>query len=241
MASSDDFDLASLAEYLHVSLAHASKLAERGRIPGRRVAGQWKFSRTEINSWIESRLGDADPNEMAPVHQVVQSPAFDSATPLTLAEMLPLEAIAAPLAARTRQSVIDAMVELAGNTGMLWDVVRMREAVKDREELHTTALENGVALLHPRRPLPAILEGPFLSLGVVSSGIHFGDLRGRETDVFFLICSISDRGHLRTLSRLGKFLTDSQSLEDIRTAENAYDLRERLIANETRLFSEASS
>ncbi len=240
MASPEELDLPSLAEYLHVTLAHASKLAERGRIPGRRVGGQWKFSRTEINGWIESRLGDANPNEMAPVHQVVQSSEFDSATPLTLAEMLPLDAIAAPLSARTRQSVIDAMVELAGNTGMLWDVVRMREAVKDREELHTTALENGVALLHPRRPLPAILEAPLLALGVVSSGIHFGDLRGRQTDVFFLICSISDRGHLRTLSRLGKFLTDTEALDDIRNAENVYDLRERFITNEKRLFGDES-
>lgn len=238
MTSPEDFDLASLADYLHVTLTHASKLAERGRIPGRRVAGQWRFSRSEINRWIELQLGDANPNEMAPVHQVVQSPAFDSSTPTTLAEMLPREAIAKPLLARTRQSVIDAMVRLAASTSMLWDEVRMREAVKDREELHSTALENGVALLHPRRPLPAILEAPFLALGVTNTGIPFGDARGRETDVFFLICSIGDRGHLRTLARLGKFLSDAAALDDIRSAENAIDLRERFVANEMRLFGD---
>jgi PTS system nitrogen regulatory IIA component len=238
MASPEDFDLPLLAEYLHVSLAHASKLAERGRVPGRRVSGQWRFSRTEINSWIESRLGDANPDEMAPVRQVVLSPEFDSATPTLLAELLPLDAIAAPLAARTRQSVIDAMVELAAATGMLWDPARMKEAVKTREELHSTALENGVALLHPRRPLPAILEAPFLALGVTSSGIPFGDARGRMTDIFFLICSISDRGHLRTLARLSKLLSDPQALDEIRSAENARDLRESFVASELRIFGE---
>lgn len=240
MASPDEFDLASLADYLHVTQAHASKLAERGRIPGRRVGGQWRFSRSEINGWIESRLGDANPDEMAPVHQVVQSSAFDSSTPTTLAEMLPLEAIATPLLARTRLSVIDAMVRLAAGTGMLWDEVRMREAVRDREDLHSTALENGVALLHARRPLPAILEAPFLAIGVTTSGIPFGDVRGRATDVFFLICSASDRGHLRTLARIGKFLSDATAIEDLRAAESPYELREKLLENEQRIFDDAS-
>jgi nitrogen PTS system EIIA component len=238
MAAPEDFDLASLAEYLHVPLSHASKLAERGRVPGRRVSGQWRFSRSEINSWIESRLGDANPDAMAPVSLVVQSPEFDSATPTALTEMLPLEAIAAPLLARTRQSVIDAMVDLAASTGMLWDAARMKEAVRAREELHSTALGNGVALLHPRRPLPAILEGPFLAIGVTGGGIPFDDA-GQLTNVFFLICSISDRGHLRTLARIGKFLSDPQALAEIRSASDARELREQFVASEARIFSES--
>lgn len=237
MASPDDFDLASLADYLHVPLGHASKLAERGRLPGRRVSGQWRFSRSEINAWIESRLGDANPDEMAPVSKVVQSPAFDSATPSKLSEMLPREAVASPLLARTRQSVIDAMVDLAAATGMLWDAARMKEAVRAREELHSTALGNGVALLHPRRPLPAILEAPFLSIGVTNSGIPFDDA-GQLTNVFFLICSISDRGHLRTLARIGKLLQDAQALSDIRDASGPAELFERFVANESRIFGE---
>ena len=87
--------------------------------------------------------------------------------------MLPCEAIALPLPARTRNSVIDSMVELAAETGWLWDRGRWptRSA---REEMHSTALENGVALLHPRRPMAKILSQPFLALGVTTSGIPFG-------------------------------------------------------------------
>ena len=88
--------------------------------------------------------------------------------------MLPLEAIAIPLPARTRNSVIDSMVELAAATGWLWDPKAMAEAVRSREEMHSTALENGVALLHPRRPMAKILSQPFLALGVTTTGIPFG-------------------------------------------------------------------
>jgi deoxyxylulose-5-phosphate synthase len=59
--------------------------------------------------------------------------------------LLPLEAIAVPLNARTRNSVIDSMVELAAQTGWLWDPKAMAEAVHAREDMHPTALENGVA------------------------------------------------------------------------------------------------
>ena len=94
---------------------------------------------------------------------------------MCIAEMLPIEAIAVPLCARTRNSVIDSMVELAAQTGWLWDTKEMAEAVKAREDMHTTALENGVALLHPRRPMAKILSQPFLALGCTSSGIPFGE------------------------------------------------------------------
>ena len=60
------------------------------------------------------------------------------------------------------------MVEQAARTGWLWDVAKMAEAVRAREDLLPTALENGVALLHPRRPLANIIDRPFLALGRTS-------------------------------------------------------------------------
>ena len=79
--------------------------------------------------------------------------------------MLPVAAIEIPLLARTKNSVILSMAETAVRTGWLWDPAKMAEAVRNREDLYPTVLENGVALLHPRRPLAGILDRPFLALG----------------------------------------------------------------------------
>ena len=65
---------------------------------------------------------------------------------------------------------LEEMVELATRTGMLWDPVRMIEAVQAREQLQSTAMPNGVALLHPRRPLADVLGEPLLALGVSPQG-----------------------------------------------------------------------
>jgi PTS system nitrogen regulatory IIA component len=93
----------------------------------------------------------------------------------------------------------------------------MAEAVRLREEMHSTALDNGVALLHPRRPMPAILAEAVLALGVTSGGIPFGT-GGTLTDVFFLICSTSDHEHLRILARLSRVINDQDFLSQLRAA-----------------------
>ena len=176
-----DFDVNSLARYLHLAPQQVVKLAERGKLPGRKVAGQWRFAKPDIHHWFEHRIGLCDEVELLEVEAVLQRSAPpENQHEIRIAEMLPIEAIAVPLCARTRNSVIDSMVELAAGTGWLWDAKEMAEAVKAREDMHTTALENGVALLHPRRPMAKILSQPFLALGCTSSGIPFGG--GRPAD-----------------------------------------------------------
>ena len=97
----------------------------------------------------------------------------------------------------------------------------MASAVRAREEMHPTALDNGVALLHPRRPMSSILAEPLLALGMTPGGIPFGGPGGALTDIFFLICSTDDQGHLQTLARLSRLITSADFLPAIRAAESA--------------------
>lgn len=228
--SHEDFDISSLATYLQLTREQVTKLAERGKLPGRRIAGQWRFARAEVHHWWEERIGQSGEAELAQLELVLQGPTTaESDSPqdgeIDLAQMLKVDGIAIPLMAKTRNSVISAMVELAGRTGLLWDIEKMEDAVRARENLHPTALDNGVALLHPRRPLGAILAEPFLALGVASQGIPFGGSRSL-TDVFFLICSTEDRVHLRTLARLSRILADSTFLIRLRSLTDPYEVPE---------------
>jgi len=217
-----DFDVASLARYLHLTPLQVLRLAERGKLPGRKVAGQWRFPRAEVHHWLEDRIGAAeDDAQLAQLENVVCQPAAGpSETSFTsLTELMPLEAIAIPLKAKTRNSVVSAMVDLAVQTGWLWDKQTMVEAILAREAMYPTALENGVALLHPRRPLGSILSQPLVCLGITSSGVPFGG--SSLTDVFFLICSVDDPGHLRILTRLSRVITLEGVLESLRSAGDA--------------------
>ncbi len=125
------------------------------------------------------------------------------------------------------------MVELGARTGLIWDVDKFAEAVRVREDLHTTALENGVALLHPRRPLHAILGGPLLALGRTTRGIPFGG--DSLTDLFLLIGSVDDRGHLQTLARLSRLLGSPGFLDELRSASEPRAVRELFATAEAQL------
>lgn len=228
----EDLDVAALAQYLHLNPNQVVKLVERGQLPGRRVGGQWRFSPEEVNHWLEERLSGGDEEEIAHVERVLEQARNEPE--LTLAERLPLEAIRLQLDARTRNSVITSMAELAAETGLLWDIGKMADAIRARENLHSTALENGVAFLHPRRPLPHILGESFVALGRTGAGIPFGS--ERLTDLFFLICSLDDATHLQMLARLSRLVKDEAFLTGLRAVAAPQEAHDLLRAVEQRVF-----
>ncbi|MEM8732904.1 MAG: PTS sugar transporter subunit IIA [Planctomycetota bacterium] len=219
--ASQDLDEDALAAYLHLTPQQVRRLADRGQLPGRRVGGEWRFAEAEIHSWLEDRIGASDADELTKVQQVVNRWSKNSPDELTLTELLSVTAIETPLSARTRSSVVRRICSLAETTGLLWDTNRMIEAVMAREDLHPTALDNGVALLHPRRPQTSILGGPLLALGISSQPIPFGNRSGHLTDVFFLLCSTDDRVHLKVLSKLSHLLAIPEFLQSLRACDSA--------------------
>jgi PTS system nitrogen regulatory IIA component len=224
----EGFDAQGLAVYLHLKPAQVIRLAERGKLPGRKIGGQWRFSQREIHHWLEAKIGVSDEEQLMAVEGVLERAERRSGREneaVSLSQLLPSEAIAVPLPARTRSAVITAMVDLAARTGRLWDAAKMVEAVRAREELHPTALDNGVSLLHPRRPMPTILAEPLVALGRTHHGIPFGGRGGGLTDIFFLICSVDDRGHLRILARLSRLIADPGFLVALRALEDPREVR----------------
>ena len=210
----EDLDVSRLAEYLHVTPDQVTRMAVRGKLPGRRVGGDWRFNEAEIHHWLEDRIGASDSEELTKVQRVVDRVAGE-AFGRPISELCSKETIAVPLNARTRGSVIRSMCELASRSGLVWDAPAMAEAVQAREQMHPTALDCGVALLHPRRPQTSILADSVLAMAVCPSPIPFSDT-GQLTDIFFLICSYDDAAHLRILARLSRLIADGDLLTNLR-------------------------
>ncbi len=216
MSDHQDFDITSLAVYLHVTPAQVQRMADRGRLPGRKIGGEWRFSRADIHHWFEGRIRASDSEELKGVEQVLQRQKSAPSTQVRIAELLSIDLITIPLVARTKNSAIDSLCQWAANSGKLWDIDAMADAIRTRESLHPTALENGIALLHPRRPMPTAVADSFLALGITSKGIPFGGPRGTLTDIFFLIASYDDAIHLRILARLSRIIVEPGFAEALR-------------------------
>jgi PTS system nitrogen regulatory IIA component len=128
-----------------------------------------------------------------------------------------------PLQARTPSSVAREMVRLAEQSWQIYDPDVVLKAVQAREEVASTALGNGVAVMHPSRPLPNALGESVVAFGRASGGLPLGGPGGRMTDLVFLVCCRDDRTHLRVLARLSRLMLRPTFLDDLRAAETAVD------------------
>ncbi|MDR1958580.1 MAG: PTS sugar transporter subunit IIA [Planctomycetaceae bacterium] len=233
------FDLPQLAKYLHLPENQVKKLADRGDLPGRKIKGDWQFAHAEIHHWLEQRIGLSDDRTLASMEDALEKAApADGQKNIPIAKIIPREAIAVPFPVRTKESAIRSMVQLAANTGYLWDTEKMIEALRKREELHPTALGNGVALLHPRRPMGSILGESFIALGIAPNGVYFGDTGGL-TDIFFLICSTDDQMHLRILARLSRIITAEGFLTSLRSLESSDEILALIADTEAEIYPKA--
>jgi PTS system nitrogen regulatory IIA component len=91
----EDFDIDSLAKFLHLMPNQVQKMAERGKLPGRKISGQWKFSQAEVHHWLEERIGASDEEELAEVEDVLDRHGeAEAEAPVSVCELLSLESIA---------------------------------------------------------------------------------------------------------------------------------------------------
>jgi PTS system nitrogen regulatory IIA component len=230
---SDMMDMEQLAAYLQRDVREVGKLASRGHLPGHKVGGQWRFARAEINHWIETQMPSLTEKELTNLES--SGARGGDAEPL-LASLLSEASIAVPLAASTRASVLKELVILAEQSWQVYDPEAVLDAVRQREEMMSTALPSGVAIPHPRRPLPAALGESVLAYARTVSGIPFGAPHGGLTDMFFLVCCRDDRTHLRVLARLTRLFLRPGFLEELRAAETPGESWEKIASAEQQLL-----
>ncbi|MFO1022707.1 MAG: PTS sugar transporter subunit IIA [Planctomycetales bacterium] len=213
------WNLDQLAAHLKRDRRDLEKLVQRGVLPGRKIGGEWQFHSSEITQWLEQEIRGYSDAQLAAVEEAQEK--SDELTTIPVSTLLHLETVQVPLEARTKRSVLENLVEVAGRTWKVWEPAAILQAVQAREEVLSTAFENGVAIPHPRSPLPSAVEESIIAYGRTFSGIPFGAPRRQLTDIFFLVLCKDSRTHLLVLARLGRLLQLPGFLDELREAEDA--------------------
>jgi PTS system nitrogen regulatory IIA component len=227
-------DLEQLAIYLQRDLREVTKMASRGYLPGHKVSGEWRFAPAEINHWLETQMHAYTEQELTRLENAGQrNPDRDPLVSTLLTE----STTAVPLRASTRSSVLKELVQLAEQSWQVYDPGSILEAIRQREEMCTTALGSGVAIPHPRRALPSALGDHVVAYGRTIAGIPFGAPHGGLTDIFFLVLCRDDRTHLRVLARLSRLLLRPGFIEELRAAETPADTYQLIESAERELVA----
>ena len=235
--SHEVYSLAELAKQLGRDRREIEKLVSRGRIPGRKVGGEWQFHHREITQWLEREMREYSDRELAVVEESQRSPELDADFPVS--SLMKVETVAVPLEGRTKRSVLETLVEVAGRTWQIWEPSAVLTAVQERESTFSTALPGGVAFPHPRNPLPEVLGQDVVAFGKTSSGIPFGSPSRELTDLFFLILCRDSRTHLQVLARLGRIVQQPGFLDKLREADDALTAHE-LICGEDEVIGQTT-
>ena len=194
------------------------KMVNRGRIPGHRVGGEWRFNAIEIIHWLEQQIPEYTDDELAGVERSHQSSELDAVLPVS--QLLKLETTQVPLEARTHRSVLESLIEVAGRTWQVWEPAAVLKAVQEREQAMSTAIGNGVAIPHPRNPLPEALGESVIAYGRTFSGIPFGGPKRQLTDIFFLVLCRDSSTHLQLLARISRMIQLPDFLDELRGSED---------------------
>lgn len=148
---------------------------------------------------------------------------------MNIAEYLPEEAVLPELDARTSDAVL---AELAAPLQPLhpelgdFDLVRV---LREREELGSTAVGDGVAIPHGKVPG---LQSLVLAMGRSKDGIEFSAPDGKPCRLFFLILSPESGAgqHLRLLAQIARKVKDPIFRSELLLAKNRYQLHQALTA-----------
>jgi mannitol/fructose-specific phosphotransferase system IIA component (Ntr-type) len=155
---------------------------------------------------------------------------------IVVSELLSPAAINLKLRSNDRESVLNELVgqipELAKEPDARETLLR---ALREREQLHSTGIGDGIALPHARNALVGLVNHPIIVFGRHASGIPYGSIDNLPARLFFLLLAPTVTQHLGIIARLSRLLREPHLRDDLLNADRPEKIIEILRAGEARL------
>ena len=214
----DFLSVKQLAEHLQVSDKTIYRMLWRGDLPGRRVGSQWRFSRSEVDFWLDLRLPKLAPPDLREMSRAGGG------------ESGPLGAALAPrnalirLAPGSPSEVIREFVDSVDFPEPV-DRASLVARIREREATSSTITAQGVAFLHTARWEARVLQTSNLfAIGRLPAPMDFGSSDGDPADLLFLLLAADHRGHLALLAGSARMSRLPVILAAIRAARSGAEV-----------------
>lgn len=185
-------------------------------LPCEVIDDRYRFNRSELLEWATIRKLTVSPS----IFEVVNG---DAVSESSLSAALERGGIAYDVKATNKRSLLRAIIEELPlpqhcDRDVLWQLFLAREA------LGTTALEDGIAVPHPRRPVVLDIERPLVRLTFLAKAMDFQSVDGKLVDTLFAIVSPTVHQHLQLLARLASVLRDGHVRAVLKERANQHDI-----------------
>ena len=130
--------------------------------------------------------------------------------------------------AENKFEAISEMAAKAKSLGLVKDNRWLYDVLIAREELYSTAIGKGIAMIHPRNHHPAKIKHPAIIFGRSKAKIDFDAIDGQPIKIYFLLLLHDDTQHLFSMAYITKFLLIDDNLEKLLDAKTSHDIVELL-------------
>lgn len=219
----DILTLQELADYLKIAPKTVSRMISRGEIPCMKISGQWRFRKSVIDTWLNSKMTFTEEHQFASLMDV------DSSSTFQLSRLIGEQMIIMNLKTRTVEDTLLALVQPLKEQQLLENTAPLVSSLLAREHMVTTAIGLGTAFPHIRNVRDNVPGLPPIIMGISHEGVDYGCLDGSKTHVFFLLLANSETAHLRLLARLAGFSRKPDTLNKILSAQSRQDIIQILL------------
>ena len=138
---------------------------------------------------------------------------------MSVYELLDEKSIDLELRSKTKDAVLEELVDLLVESGKVQDKYKVLDAIEERERQASTGLENGIAVPHCKTDAVSKLTA---GLGVCRAGIDFGSFDEKPSKIFFILIARPDNPgpHVRALAKLSRLLSSAEMREAILNARS---------------------
>ncbi len=171
-------------------------------LPCEVVDDRYQFNRIELLEWATMRRLNVSPS----IFKEVNGNAVSESS---LTAALERGGIAHNVSANHKRAVLRAVVDglpLPDD----FDRDLLLQLFLAREAIGSTALEDGIAVPHPRRPIVLDVARPLVRLCFLSEPLDFKAADGKPVDTLFAMVCPTVHEHLQLLARLAAVLRDPQ-------------------------------
>jgi PTS system nitrogen regulatory IIA component len=221
--------LKELADHLKVNERTILRMLRSGQIQGAKIGGQWRFNGSQIDQIFFSNNPENPDyvavSELTPAHL---------AAPIS--RTINEKRMLLDMKATTVEEALGELCTPIIQNGLLMDLRDLRERLSAREKLLSTGMGQGLALPHPRDPIPTLREPAVIVVGRSKQGIDFNSVDHEPVHLFFLICCQNIQTHLLVMGRLADLLHRDGIISQLQDCDQPEDITRTILEAERNSF-----
>lgn len=142
---------------------------------------------------------------------------------MDITSFISTDSIAVGLEVRSKDELIEKLLNLADKSGKITNIEEARTAVLEREKLLSTGIGDGVAIPHAKTQA---VSDTICSVAILKKPVDFEAVDGTPVDVAFLLLGRENNvgAHLRLLSRISRFLCNEDKITKLRESKTKDEL-----------------